>query len=477
MGKQKTTYVCQSCSYQSPKWLGRCPDCGNWNTFAEENFSSTPVQSDTARGLGSGSLSYTTVNELAAETQAEPVKTTIAEFDRVLGGGLVPGSFTLIGGDPGIGKSTLMLQTANLLSASKNTQRKVLYVSGEESVKQTQMRAQRLGAKSDELFIASETNLEVILQLAEKIKPFLVIIDSIQTVFLPHLQSAPGSVSQVRECASKLMHLAKTQGACVLLVGHITKDGSLAGPKVLEHMVDTVLSFEGDGHHQFRILRSLKNRFGPVYEMGVFEMTGSGLIEVSNPSELFLSEGPQKAAGSAVFCTLEGTRPFLVEIQALASRTNQAMPRRTAIGIDVNRIHLILAILDKHLRLDLYAHDVFVNVVGGLKISEPAVDLAVAAALLSSLKNAVIPKTHCFFGELGLTGEVRGINFADLRLREAQKMGFSKFLIPKASEKALKKEKSTGTAGVLALESIKDLQKVIGNSKTESDDFEAEMFN
>lgn len=450
MAKQKTIYACQNCGFQSAKWLGRCPDCSQWNSFAEES-QSAPQATETARGLGTGEKQFYTVTDIQnndAPKAGQP--TGIQELDRVLGGGLVQGSFTLLGGDPGIGKSTLMLQTAHKLASAEN---KILYISGEESVHQTQMRAKRLGANSNNLFIASETNLDVILSLAEKTNPYLVVIDSIQTVYLPQLQSAPGSVSQVRECAAKLMYLAKTKNISVLLVGHITKDGSIAGPKVLEHMVDTVLSFEGDNTHQYRILRSLKNRFGPVHEIGVFEMSGQGLNEVLNPSELFLSETASLSPGSVVFCTVEGTRPLLVEVQALAARTNMAMPRRTAIGVDVNRLHLILAILDKHLRLDLYAHDVFVNVVGGLKISEPAVDLAVAAALLSSLKNAQVPRTFCFFGELGLTGEVRGVSLPEIRLKEAKKMGFEKFVIPKSHQKNIKQ----GTF----VETIKELQSLI----------------
>ena len=349
-----------------------------------------------------------------------------------------------------------MLQTVAHLAKDG---RKVLYVSGEESVPQTQMRAKRLGASSDNLYVASETNLDVILSLANSLKPFLIVIDSIQTVFLPALQSAPGSVSQVRECAAKLMFLAKTEGVCVFLVGHITKEGSIAGPKVLEHMVDTVLSFEGDNNHQYRILRGIKNRFGAANELGVFEMNSAGLMEVKNPSELFLAERAQTAPGSAVFCTVEGTRPFLVEVQALATRTNMSMPRRTAIGIDPNRIHLLLAILDKHLNLDLYAHDVFINVAGGIKISEPAVDMAVAAALLSTLKNSPIDKNHCFFGELGLTGEVRGVAFPELRLKEGRKLGFERFFLPLNNQRHLKSEKEN--KAVSWLSSVKDLQKLI----------------
>jgi DNA repair protein RadA/Sms len=449
MAKQKTIFVCQSCGSQSPKWMGKCPDCSAWNTFAEENQNRTPAEADSARGLGSGELKVVTLNDASIQEEAiNRVSTSIGEFDRVLGGGVVTGSFTLVGGDPGIGKSTLMLQTLAKLARGGH---KVLYVSGEESVSQTQMRAKRLGAASDNLYLASETNLDVILKIAAQIKPFLIVIDSIQTVFIPALQSAPGSVSQVRECAAKLMFLAKTDGVSVFLVGHITKDGSIAGPKVLEHMVDTVLSFEGDSNHHYRILRSLKNRFGAANEMGVFEMSSSGLSEVVNPSELFLSERSDNSPGSAVFCTVEGTRPFLVEVQALATRT--------ALGVDPNRVHLLLAIMDKHLNLDLYTHDVFVNIAGGVKLLEPAVDLAIAAALLSSLKNKPIPRQNCFFGELGLTGEVRGVNFPDLRLKEGLKLGFEKFFVPTSNKRHLKDEANASAA--TWLENIKDLQRLI----------------
>jgi DNA repair protein RadA/Sms len=456
MVKQRTIFVCQNCGAQSTKWLGRCPDCQAWNSYAEEN-QMPETQPDKARGLGRGDAKAVRLNDASISAEnLEHVHSGSKEFDRVLGGGLVPGSFTLVGGDPGIGKSTLMLQTvAHLAKDGK----KVLYVSGEESVPQTQMRAKRLGATSDNLYLASETNLDVIFALADQLKPFLVVIDSIQTVFLPALQSAPGSVSQVRECAAKLMFLAKTEGICVMLVGHITKEGSIAGPKVLEHMVDTVLSFEGDNNHQYRILRGIKNRFGAANELGVFEMNSSGLAEVTNPSELFLSERAQSAPGSAIFCTVEGTRPYLVEVQALATRTNMTMPRRTSLGVDPNRVHLLLAIMDKHLNLDLYAHDVFVNVAGGLRISEPAADLAVAAALLSSLKNSAISKDCCFFGELGLTGEVRGVPFPEVRLKEGRKLGFESFYVPLNNQRHLKAEKEN--AAVRWLGSVKELQKLL----------------
>jgi len=439
MAKQKTIFVCQNCGAQSPKWLGKCPDCGEWNSFQEETPARIATSVESARGLGRGEAHVVTLDTALEVDLPRPVSTGMEEFNRVLGGGLVPGSFTLIGGDPGIGKSTLMLQTLENIARSG---KKVLYISGEESVGQSQMRAKRLGATSSNLHLASETNLNVILQLCQRVQPFLVVIDSIQTVFLPDLQSAPGSVSQVRESAAKLMYLAKTEGISVLLVGHITKEGSIAGPKVLEHMVDTVLSFEGDNNHVFRLLRAIKNRFGPANELGVFEMSGLGLREVTNPSELFLSERGESAPGSVVFATVEGTRPFLVEVQALASPTNMAMPRRTSIGIDPNRVHLILAILDKHLRLKLYAHDVFVNVVGGVKINEPAADLAVAAALISSLESKSIRPTSCYFGELGLTGEVRGVSLPDLRLKEAAKLGFQQFYLPDANKKHIKTDKS-----------------------------------
>ncbi len=450
MAKQKTIFVCQNCGSQSPKWMGKCADCGEWNTFAEENVNNKPITVESARGLGRGEAKVITLGAASKDVELPiPVSTRMSEFDRVLGGGIVPGSFTLIGGDPGIGKSTLMLQT---LAALAQSGKKVLYISGEESVGQTQLRAKRLGAVSDNLYLASETNLDVILNLCNQVQPFLVVIDSIQTVFVPSLQSAPGSVSQVRESAAKMMYLAKTDGISVFLVGHITKDGSIAGPKVLEHMVDTVLSFEGDNNHYFRLLRAIKNRFGPANELGVFEMSGGGLREVSNPSELFLSERGESAPGSAVLSTLEGTRPFLVEVQALAHKTAAVMPRRTAIGVDPNRVHLLLAILDKHLDLNLYAHDVFVNVVGGVKVLEPAADMAIAAALLSSLKGEAISSTACFFGELGLTGEVRGVTFPELRVKEAQKLGFKHFFAPMANKKYLKE------TDVHFIQSVKELK-------------------
>ncbi|MCC6277256.1 MAG: DNA repair protein RadA [Oligoflexia bacterium] len=436
MAKSKTIYVCQSCGAQSPKWMGRCPECQAWNSYVEEISQASAPSTNTARGLGRGESKYVRVTDGLDQSQSIARHATgLQEFDRVLGGGLVQGSFVLIGGDPGIGKSTLMLQMANNLASQTG---QVLYISGEESVGQTQLRARRLGARSDNLLIASETNLETILELATKSRPTLLVIDSIQTVFLPQLQSAPGTVSQVRDCAAKLMYLAKTEGITVLLVGHVTKDGSIAGPKVLEHMVDTVLSFEGDSNHYFRILRAIKNRFGAANEMGVFEMSQTGLREVLNPSELFLSERAENAPGSAVFCTIEGTRPYLVEVQALASRTNMSMPRRTTIGLDPNRVHLILAIMDKHLGLDLYAHDVFVNIAGGVKVQEPGIDLAIAAALLSSLKGEPISKGSCFFGELGLTGEVRGVSLPEIRFKEATKLGFDRFCIPKSNQRHLK---------------------------------------
>lgn len=356
------------------------------------------------------------------------------EFDRVLGGGLVRGSFVLLGGDPGIGKSTLLLQMAGGLANEDLT---VLYVSGEESTSQTGMRAQRLGVSSSNVMVAAESNLEAIKSLVETHKPDVLVVDSIQTIFSAEIPSAPGSVTQVRECAAQLMGLAKGSHTSVFLVGHVTKEGNIAGPKVLEHMVDTVLSFEGDLSHQFRLLRALKNRFGATHELGVFQMDSRGLVEVENPSELFLEERGTQLIGSAVFASIEGSRPLLCEVQALTSYSPMAMPRRTSLGFDVNRVHLLVAVLNKHLNLKLSQTDVFINVVGGLRLIEPAADLAVAAALLSTETGVEVDAKTVFFGEVGLTGEVRAVSFVEQRVRESEKLGFSKFVLPASNRKHL----------------------------------------
>lgn len=464
--KTKTVYCCQSCGAQRPKWQGQCSDCGAWNTYVEETFSSEPTKQGWSIGSapGEGTKPVNLSQEIEARILPR-ISTGFSEFDRVLGGGVVPGSFILLGGDPGIGKSTLLMQMAGGLARS---QKKILYVSGEESVDQTALRAQRLGVKNREISVASESNLDQILKLVQEIKPEIMVVDSIQTIYMPELSSAAGTVSQVRECAGRLMSLAKNEGISVFLIGHVTKDGHIAGPKTLEHMVDTVLSFEGDSNYQYRLLRSLKNRFGSAFELGVFQMDSRGLKEVLNPSEMFLEERGQHVSGSAVFAAIEGSRPLLCEVQALSVTSPMAMPRRTAIGWDSNRLHVLTAVLDKHLQLDFAHKDIFVNVVGGLKLSEPAADLAVAAALLSSYRQAITPAQTCFFGEIGLTGEVRTVPLIDLRIREANKLGFTGFVAPSSARKQLSdlpesvKKQVTWVSNVLELNKIfsKPLTKI-----------------
>jgi DNA repair protein RadA/Sms len=384
------------------------------------------------------------------------MKSNIEELNRVLGGGLARGSLTLIGGAPGIGKSTLLLQMANGLS--KNSF-KVLYVSGEESVQQTLQRAGRLNVCSENIELASESELHQIIDLTRKMKPDILIVDSIQTIYLPELDSAPGSVSQVRETAGRLMALAKNEGYSVILVGHVTKEGNIAGPKVLEHMVDTVLSFEGDLSFQFRLLRSLKNRFGPTHELGVFQMGSQGLFEVQNPSEIFLQERGESLIGSAVFPSLEGTRPLLCEIQALVSPTPLPMPRRTALGIDINRLHLLIAVTERHLNFQLFQFDIFVNVVGGLKLAEPACDLPLLAALLSSESRNPLDSKTCYMGEVGLTGEVRAVSLPEIRIKEAYKLGFRRIIMPVSNKKNLEFEDIPKDINIIYLKTIQDLKK------------------
>lgn len=462
--KSKSIFVCQSCGAQSPKWQGRCNDCGEWNSFQEE----TVVKQDDRRGWSISDDNQGTTLEakrlieknISSEDVANRMSTKIGELDRTLGGGVVPGSFILLGGDPGIGKSTLLLQMTKGLGDQNHS---VLYVSGEESVQQTMMRAKRLETMSENVYIGAESNLENIFQLTKKVNPKILIVDSIQTVYLPDVQSAPGTVSQVRECAAKLMNLAKMNNITVFLIGHVTKEGNIAGPKVLEHMVDTVLSFEGDIHHQFRLLRALKNRFGTTNELGVFQMQNAGLIEVSNPSEMFLEERSDNLQGSAVLATVEGSRALLCEVQALTNSSPMPMPRRTAIGFDVPRAHLILAVLDKHLDLDLAHKDVFVNIVGGLKVQEPAVDLAVAAALISSHTYRDLPSDLCLFGEIGLTGEVRAVVSAEQRIKESHKLGFKKFLVPASNKKHLSDLPKDIQSKIIWIKNIKELPKLLFN--------------
>jgi len=427
MAKAKTHFSCQGCGFQAAKWLGKCPDCGAWNSLVEET---APVVDDRrpAWGASGGSLKPVLLKDVVAEAE-DRRRTGIEEFDRVLGGGVVPGSLVLLGGDPGIGKSTLLLSALDRLSRNGPA----LYVSGEESLHQTRIRADRLGVKSQKLHLYAETNAEAVLAAAEQLKPNALVVDSIQTLFLPELGSAPGSISQVREVAGRLMAYAKRTGVPTFLVGHVTKDGSIAGPRVLEHMVDTVLYFEGERGHPFRILRAHKNRFGSTNEIGVFEMKGAGLTEVADPSALFLSERPVGQSGSVVTSTLNGTRPLLVEVQALVAPTGYGTARRTAMGVDGNRVALLAAVLEKKEDVQLVGCDIFVNVAGGMQLSEPASDLAVAVALASSLKNRAVDAQTLVLGEIGLAGEVRAVGQVEPRLVEAQKMGFKRVVLPKAS--------------------------------------------
>ena len=439
--KNRTLYACQKCGYQSPKWLGKCPDCGAWNSLAEE------IACQTAHLPTGEAAKPMPLSQVKRDLQ-QRASCGIAEFDRVLGGGLVKGSMVLIGGGPGIGKSTLLLQASAHLSAKAGA---VLYVSAEESPEQIKLRSLRLGINCDGLYLLAETNIERIITQITALQPKAVIIDSIQTVFTAAIESAPGSVSQVRESAGRLMLLAKGSGVPIFLVGHVTKDGALAGPRVLEHLVDTVLYFEGDAGHAFRILRAAKNRFGSTNEIGVFEMKDSGLCEVANPSELFLAERPLGASGSVVVAALEGTRPLLVEIQALVSSSSFGTPRRTTIGVDHNRLALLVAVLEKKVGLQLAGHDIFMNAAGGVRLNEPAADLGMIMAVASShLDKPVDPQTF-FLGEVGLSGEVRAVSQPETRIKEAAKLGFKRCVLPAGSLKQVK-VKGVELAGVKRVE-------------------------
>jgi len=428
----KTIFSCQSCGYQAPKWMGKCPDCGTWDSFVEERPAALS-QPGAGRSIAGSRTGPVPIDSIELETELR-LQTEIQEFDRVLGGGLVPGTLVLIGGDPGIGKSTLMLQALHGLAVQGH---KVLYVSGEESIRQIRLRSKRLKTVSPNLLVVSEVEVEAILSMIDTTKPTVIVIDSIQTMFNGDLTSAPGSVSQVRESTVRLMLMAKRSGIPTLLVGHVTKDGAIAGPKLLEHMVDTVLYFEGDSNHIFRILRAVKNRFGSTNEIGVFEMKDNGLDEVANPSAVFLSERPAGAAGSAVTASMEGTRPILVELQSLASATNFGTPRRTILGLDANRVALLTAVMEKKLGMHLMGYDIFMNVAGGVKVGEPAVDMAIVAAVASSFLDKPIADGTVVLGEVGLTGEVRAIGQVDTRLSESRKMGFTRCLVPASNLKRL----------------------------------------
>jgi len=448
----RTVFVCQACGYQAPKWMGKCPDCGSWDAFVEESRQPQTGHGG-ATGLTAAPSEPVPIDAIELESE-DRLLTGIAEFDRVLGGGIVPGTLVLIGGDPGIGKSTLMLQALHGLAGNGH---KVLYVSGEESIRQIRIRSKRLETVSPELLVAAEVELETILNMVKSVQPAVMVVDSIQTMFNSELTSAPGSVSQVRESTVRLMFMAKRSGIPVFLVGHVTKEGAIAGPKLLEHMVDTVLYFEGDRNHVFRILRAVKNRFGSTNEIGVFEMKGKGLEEVGNPSAIFLSERPVNAPGSVVTASMEGTRPILVELQALASSSSFGTARRTILGLDQNRVALLVAVMEKKLGMQLLGHDIFMNVAGGVKIDEPAVDMGIVAAVASSFLDKSIPEGTLVLGEVGLTGEVRGIGQVETRLQEAQKMGFTRCLVPQSNRTRL-----SGTGG-MTITGIRTISEGIEN--------------
>lgn len=444
--KNSTVFFCKECGYESAKWLGQCPACKEWNTFVEEPAADREKKGPALSAVRPGGKSTTPVrlSEISLEEQ-DRTSTGFGELDRVLGDGIVKGSLVLVGGDPGIGKSTLLLQVCRNLSAAG---RRVLYISGEESLKQIKMRANRIGQVQGELFFLCETNLDVITGAIEKTKPDVVIIDSIQTMYREDITSAPGSVSQVRESTNLLMQIAKGYGITIFIVGHVTKEGVVAGPRVLEHMVDTVLYFEGDRNDAYRILRAVKNRFGSTNEIGVFEMQGDGLAEVKNPSEMMLSGRPKQASGAVVACSLEGTRPILLEVQALVTATNFGMARRTANGVDYNRINILLAILEKRCGYAMSRYDAYVNIAGGMKMNEPALDLALVMALVSSFKNRETDPGMLIFGEVGLSGEVRAVSQAAQRVNEAVKMGFTTCLLPKGNLLKLGEEKRIRLIGV-----------------------------
>jgi DNA repair protein RadA/Sms len=448
--KPETIFACQNCGHQSRKWLGKCPECGEWNSLVEERERSTK-KGTTRNGFKLRDVTAIAYSEIESQDETR-ISSGVTEFDRVLGGGLVPGTLVLIGGDPGIGKSTLMLQVADRLSSNGAGNNAVLYVSGEESERQIKLRGERLRIEAKNLFLLPETNLENIFHEVERLNPAAIVVDSIQTVFSAMIESAPGSVSQVREAAHQFLLLAKNRTIPVFLIGHITKDGSIAGPKALEHIVDTVLYFEGERHHNHRIVRAVKNRFGAANEIGVFEMTGAGLVPVANPSQMFLQERPHNVAGSVVTACMEGTRPLLVEIQALVSETKYGTGRRMTQGVDQNRVALLMAMLEKRLGLQMLGDDVFVNIAGGLEVDEPAVDLGVVAAITSSFKNIPIDAHTTVFGEVGLTGEVRGTTQAAVRAREAQALGFKKIVMPGSNKTGLERLLGVDVVGVKSVE-------------------------
>lgn len=457
MAKAQKSYVCQSCGAVSTRWAGKCDSCNEWNTIAEE-AAAVAVPKGLSASKKGRVIDFV---DLRAGAGAHYIRhvTKIGEFDRVTGGGLVPGSAVLIGGDPGIGKSTLLLQAVCALSRGGVP---CVYVSGEEAVEQIRMRAERLGLADAPVKLAAATNVRDIIESVRGAEdaPKVLIIDSIQTMYIDNIDSAPGTVTQVRTCAQEIIRMAKSRNIAVLFVGHVTKDGQIAGPRVLEHLVDCVLYFEGDRGHQFRILRAVKNRFGPTNEIGVFEMAQEGLVEVANPSELFLSQRSEDAAGSAVMAALEGTRPLLVEVQALVARSNLAAPRRAVLGWDQNRLAMIVAVLETRCGISLSGHDIFLNIAGGIRIAEPAADVAVAAALISALRGEALPADTVFFGEIGLAGEVRPVAQADIRLKESEKLGFKRAVVPKPGKKTDKG--GEGKIKLRALAHVRDLAEILG---------------
>ena len=437
---KKSVYFCQNCGHEESKWLGQCPACKEWNTFVEEKVS--PASAKAVKEQKDAQV--VTLSGIEAD-EDDRMDTGIEELNRVLGGGIVKGSLVLVGGDPGIGKSTLLLQVCQRLSAAG---RKLLYISGEESLKQIKLRANRMGEFTDNLYLLCETSLDIIRGIIEQQKPDMVVIDSIQTMYNEEVGSAPGSVSQVRESTNIFMQLAKGLSISIFIVGHVTKEGTIAGPKVLEHMVDTVLYFEGDRNLSYRILRAIKNRFGSTNEIGVFEMRKEGLTEVKNPSEFMLSGKPEHASGSVVACAIEGTRPMLMEIQALVCKTNFGMPRRTAAGLDYNRVNLLMAVLEKRLGLPLSGYDAYVNIAGGIRLNEPAADLGIVLAIASSYKNRPIAEDVIVFGEVGLSGEVRAVSMPEQRVSEAKKLGFTTCIVPEVSVKTVGKVEGVRIIGV-----------------------------
>ena len=463
MAKGKTLFFCKECGYESAKWMGQCPGCREWNTFVEEPAERRPAGNRrgmegtfSGGGLRPGTAKPACLDEISVE-ENDRMKTGFEELDRVLGSGIVAGSLVLVGGDPGIGKSTLLLQVCrNLAGAGK----KVLYISGEESLKQIKMRASRIGRVTGDLKFLCETNLDLIREVIREEKPDAAVIDSIQTMFREEVSSAPGSVSQVRESTNLLMQLAKSQGVAVFIVGHVTKEGMVAGPRVLEHMVDTVLYFEGDRSDTYRILRGVKNRFGSTNEIGVFEMGEEGLREVKNPSEFLLSGRPEDASGAAVACLMEGTRPILLEVQALVTATSFGMPRRTAAGTDYNRVNLLMAVLEKRCRYEMSRYDAYVNIAGGMRMNEPALDLAIVMALVSSLKDRAIDPKTVIFGEVGLSGEVRGVSMAEQRVNEAMKLGFETCILPQI---CLERMKKTDQIRLIGVKNVREAIGLIGS--------------